>query len=224
MGRAVTAAEQDTPARRDGTPEDIAGLRLYYRLDADPAELSVVWRPDRGPTIAEAMAVKTATVTDVTVRRMLAVLERSSVAEDDPEALQAVVWLLRRFRQGETGLSITALSGLDLLSLRTEYVDAQGVELDFPDPTPDPAQRALAADIAGDLMRHLPGLQLADALVAAASLIRAAPDPEPAAGEDAAGAEPAAAAPAKRAPRKRAAAPATTPTMLTPTSGGGSRS
>lgn len=207
----MTAPAPDAPARRDAPVEEWAGVRWYYRLEGDPAEQHFDWPIGTGIGIAQAMAVKTATVTKVHVGRLVAVLNYGQeVFWDDPEALQALIWVARRFHMGESDLPITALSGIDLLSVRQEQIDAQGVELDIVDPDPDPAQQQLAADIAADLMHRLPTLELAQALLTAATVIRLVPDPEEAPGEDPAGDEPAA-APVKAAPRKRTARKATTP-------------
>jgi hypothetical protein len=180
----------ETEKRREGTTDDIAGLRMYYR-QADGVERSVDWRNDRGPTVAEAVAVKK-TCLGVSVPRMLMVLRSSDAAWDDPEALQAVVWMVRRLRDGEVDCKFPALADIDLLSLRQEFIAADGVLLDLKEPEPDPAAAQLAADVAAAIGDLLPTLPHAEAFGVAAALVAAAAREETAEGEAGAGAGPAA--------------------------------
>lgn len=167
----MTEPEPALPERRRGSYDDIAGMRIFYRLAGETDERWIDWSSDRGPTIAEAIAVKAATVSKVNVGRMLAVLQSTAMLYDDPEAMQAVVWMVRKFRQGETGLRITDLAALDLMSVREDYRDAHGVFLDFVEDDPTPEQAQLAASIAADLRRHLPKMEDRHAYLAAAGLV-----------------------------------------------------
>lgn len=180
----------EQPARRTGTVDDIAGMRIFYRIAGETDERWIDWPNDRGPTIAEAMAVKTATVSNVNLARIHNVLRSTDDAGDDPEALQALVWMVRRFRQGETDLPITALANLDVWSVWQDYFDAQHVFIDFADDEPDEQQQQRAADLAAELQRRLPGMSNRAAMAAAVGLVVAWPDDAgggDAAGEDQAG-------------------------------------
>lgn len=208
---------EQPPERRKGTIDDIAGFRLYYRLAGDPpgAERHIDWPNDRGPTIAEAMAVKQATTSNVSIGRMWTVLRSTDEGWEDPEALQAVVWMVRRFRMGETDLKITALDGLDMFSVRQDYFDAQRRLLDFYEDEPTDEQRLRALAVAAELRRLLPGMSEGAAHAGAIGLVVAWPDepPEEGPGE----------APAGGDAGDPAATPAPTRKTSKRTSGSGSR-
>jgi hypothetical protein len=168
------------PARRDGTEDDIAGMRIYYR-GPDKVERHVDW--DRRLMTVEAVALKK--TAQVTPRQVMAAVVDYV---DDADATRALVWMLRRFRGGEDKLTLLQVD-VDLLSIRDEWIDGAGVEVNLFEKDLD---AELVAVVAKSLLAQLPALdpQVAGELATAA--VRNVPKPEDGPGESGAGGEPAA--------------------------------
>lgn len=196
----MTATEPER--RRDGTPADIAGLRIHYRHADDPdgheRTVDYMYRL-RGITVAEGIAVKRKTPSDVSVTRLRMVADAlgygaQSVVQDDPEALQALIWLIRNVRNREP-VQLVDLDDLDVLSAWADMLDSDGIALDFP-PDLDAEAAQQAAELAAAMGPWLPRLQQAEVFGNAAALIarnRDTPDPdapEETAGEESAGSAP----------------------------------
>lgn len=121
----MTGADRE---RRQATEEEIreAGIRLYVRCE-DGAERALDW--DHRFLTSEAVAARKA-FPGVTPQRMLAAWGPLGALED-PEAIRAAVWMVRRFRAGAHDLKPQHVD-VDLLDIRDEFIDANGVELDPP--------------------------------------------------------------------------------------------
>lgn len=177
----ATAGPEAGLLQRPGTYDDIVATRYYY-TQRDGTRSYV--EHDGRLWVVEAIGVKK--VAELAPQQFLA-----SVATLEPEAIRALVWLVRRHRMGEKDLKLHEID-FDLGSVRAHNVDGQGVNIVLPEePPPDPA---VAVAVAAAVLGVLPDLpaERAEELGGLAALMAAAEADGAGRGEAGAGEPPAA--------------------------------